>query len=331
MEIRVALPLLLLALIGQTLSVNYKITKFSEKVDANNQIKKGAELNYDKAEDSTFPHIIGPKKTGFFCAMKWSKYRIVFVFPKDKELDIGLNVAVDSDKFNSVEKIDKNAEWKHSEDICILFGSWWPSETQKSKKLEIYIKILSYEPLLSPQHILYLKSDSKGGFLDSSLYINKIKKATKNPQTVQPNDLSTANRGNVEEPDLAKAQQIKDLISKFDSLGQTIFGNFKCDVRSSEFFKISLGEGAQSLQGDGELNMAFITKGINPEEEKSAAKEFEKSDLTKDIKTPWAEMKCAGDGIYYTSKYVPPEQETTQQQDFTKALVGLAHGTYNVI
>lgn len=163
MEIRIAVPLLLVALFGHTLSVNYKITKFADKVDVNNQVRKGAELRYFNAEESDLPRIIGPKKTGFFCAMKWSKYRIVFDFPKDKELDIGLNVAVDSDWYLSVDEIDKEAEWGHSKDVCILFGSWWPSETKKPNKLEIYIRIFSGIPVLSNRQIIFLNSDSKGG------------------------------------------------------------------------------------------------------------------------------------------------------------------------
>ena len=327
MRTKLAIPVVLLLVFGRLHSLDFNIEKISETDLLNNQVYIGVVLSYGETNDRSFTTTNGVQRTKFGCLHNESRFRIGYHVPKDSQLQISLNVGSKDKPFENLESYYKDVEGDEKHDFCFLFGTWWPSETNESKKIEIYIDLV--EPIRSIwfRDVFYLNSVSNNGVLKSSLYMTKERKKI----TVEDLDKSFAYKKKdeqekelepeeeeISDPALKEKYEIKKLIAKFEKNEQTVVGNMRCDVSKETQFDIVFGLKTVKPQGNGEFNMAFITNRIDKNEEEKAAKEFAEVGATKVVDTMWATLKCGDNGVDLVSKYKFPvqnEEEVKEKED----------------
>ena len=222
------------------------------------------------------------------------------------------NLAIDSHAFESWDGFDEEVDWDEKKNICFLFGTWWPAETNGSKKVEIYVNFLSHFESIGKKEVFYLKAVALGGLLESSVYLTKDKEDSDEAgdddfpiPEIDPNELVDAEKIDMKawEALLKRRQANSELISRFAEKGQTIVGNLQCKTNDDFKFGISLGLASVDYKGDGEFNMAFITEEIKDEDEQNALKEFAESDSTDMAITKWAILECRENVLDFMSNY----------------------------
>lgn len=303
MKAKLGAPLLFILFLGHVRSIEFKVVKFAETDIKTNKKSVGAMISLGEATDASFSPSNKEMKAGFGCLLAETRYKISFQVPEGKTLEPSLNFGVDSEDVKKVDELKRDFVWENGNEVCIVFGTWWPAASNNNIKFEIYIRLLTDTPVIKPREVFFLSAVSKGPILDSSLYLNKDKKSLK----------ITEIGGSLDE---TKKNETKEMISKFDKSSQTIIGNIKCPISADSQFRITLGLGFGSAtpQGDGEFVMVFPTDQIALKDEKDAAEEFAKLGTTDAVKTQWANLKCDANGIDLKSNFGLSQLEETEKQ-----------------
>ena len=320
MKVKLAIPLVLFLALGQIHSFNFKVEKFSDTNPLKDQDFIGLMMFFGETDEALEELSNDLKPTGFGCLQQGGRYHLSLLAPQGRGLEPNLNFAIDSHAFESWDDFDEEVDWDEKKNICFLFGTWWPAETNGSKKVEIYVNFLSHFESIGKKEVFYLKAVALGGLLESSVYLTKDKEDSDEAgdddfpiPEIDPKKLEDEENLDMEalEALLKRRYANSELISRFAKKGQTIVGNLQCKTNDDFKFGISFDLTSVDYKGDGEFNMAFITEEIRNEDEQKALKEFAESDSTDMAITNWAILECRENVLDFSSMY-----EFLNQEDF---------------
>ena len=314
---RLVFPLFLLFSFGEIHSTVFKIVKLREATKIGDKKEIGFLFTHGRIDYRSDTQEISSKNSGFACVSMKNMVKITFRIPLSSKLELSLNV----DFFTSSFKAYDNFFVEHSwgvDDICFLFGSWWPSESNSNKKIEFFMNFVKHKHFIEHREIVYLLTVSEKDKLFSRLYLSKD---ITNPKTysdkypIEPSGDFSDPKGQ-EETKEEKAKRLKETKKKenekftrklmllFDQNGLTIIGFQQCAAKKDSEFNISLGSTSVALQGDGEFSMAFFTLEVEDWQEDLAAENFAKLGTSDVVKTEWADLKCRSNGVDFTPKFV---------------------------
>ena len=271
----------------------FKISTIKESDGLGDPNLFGLTVSYGEVSKDPNARSSNQEKAGFFFFLNKEQYKVLFLSTQSKKLEPVIFIGGGPYLFDDYEEDEAALEIDSDFKVCFVFGTWWPSETNTSNKVDIYFNIVSRFESFWYREIFFLRAVAAGENLEASVYITKGKDFTKS----SPVDKKAI-----------VAEETKKLISIFDGKRKTLVGHMNCKINENSKLDIALGLNKLKKDGNGEFEMAFVTSNYDNVLESIAATKFAiagtvKDSTTTNMDTPWATVKCAGNGIELASKF----------------------------
>ena len=303
MQIGVSLSLAVFLLLGQIHPVKLTINKFSQ---TNLSKWVGVLLSLGVTDDLSPTEQIISKRSEYACIYNKSRVRISFEVSEDTELAKEFQVGINSGNFIGYETYNDKHEWLENVNLCFLFGTFWPSGTKASKKVSVYLNIITSRHSILDREVFYYRASIRGNSVDSSLYVTKYRKATDDLGVSLENFKKI-----IEDLDEAKekVKKTRDLIALFDNSEKTLVGFINC--WQDRMFGISfyLDSSTFTLCEDGDFTMAFLTTKLELSDEEALAANFARMGVTNSVDNRLASLRCDLCVINLKSKFDFPNKK----------------------
>ena len=130
----------LVLIVSQVISWTFQIEKTDEEYDYQrfSIISVSYYKNITSASSETIKY-----KSGFTCVKLYTTINFSYNYNKKQLLNIKLYAPEDDEKYVvGSKKFEKNNVSENLDYVCLLWGTWWPSDSNTQSSPEIYFKVM---------------------------------------------------------------------------------------------------------------------------------------------------------------------------------------------